>query len=127
MGSDPIYMLKKHQKVSRWELIEEQDHYLFKIQRVIPLDDLIILVSDEYRYIIDDYINRPDELPPGSMIYFIKPQSGYDTNVINLAKSDKITIGKLVEILGALNIQDHWNWESPLKRKAREYGKTTIL
>lgn len=135
MGKDLHYSLfpfweralNNHQNVDSWELINEDDYYFYKIKRVGSLSDITLLVSDEYRYIVDDYVNESDELGPGSMIYLIKPQSGYDISVVQLAKNDKITIGKLVEILGALNFQEHWNYESPLKREARENGKTTIL
>lgn len=135
MGKDLHYSLlpfwekalKKHEKVSDWEMVEEQGHYLYRVKRVPSFSNLIILVADEYRYIIDDYINRPDDIGTGSMIYLIKPQSGYDISIVDIAKSDQITIGKFGEILGALNFQNHWTWESPLKRDAREKDKKTII
>ncbi|WP_446632661.1 hypothetical protein [Vibrio sp. DNB22_12_1] len=49
-----------------------------------------------------------------------KPESQYDLEVADVAKQEHVTIGMLGEILGALNLDAHWNWESKDRKERRK-------
>jgi hypothetical protein len=54
------------------------------------------------------------------MIYMAKPESKYSLEVADAAKEEHVTIGMLGEILGALNIDAHWDWESKDRKECRK-------
>ena len=103
--------LNNHSNVRSWEKLNDPSDYIYLINRVRG-DDVLILASDEYRYTLTDFFNRNERINAKSMIYLARPEANYSLDVIDAAKAEQITIGMLAEILGALNIDKHWNWES---------------
>lgn len=111
--------LSNHSNVRSWEKLNDPSDYIYLINRVRG-DDVLILASDEYRYTLTDFFNRNERINAKSMIYLARPEANYSLDVIDAAKAEQITIGMLAEILGALNIDTHWNWESKARKEYRK-------
>jgi len=111
--------LNSHSNVSSWDKLDDSNDYIYRIKRVRG-KDILVLVSDCYEYSLSDFFTRNDLIGQGAMIYMAKPESKYDLEVANVAKQERVTIGMLGEILGALNLDAHWNWESKDRKERRK-------
>lgn len=111
--------LKNHSNVASWERLSYPSDYIYRITRERG-GDVLILASDCYRYTLTDFFNRNEHIGAEAMIYMAKPESNYSLEVADACKEERVTIGMFGEILGALNIDAHWNWESRDRKKRRK-------
>ncbi|MGR5550677.1 hypothetical protein ACP3V1_18210 [Vibrio sp. DNB22_12_1] len=111
--------LNRHSNVSSWERLDDSNDYIYRIKRVRG-KDILVLASDCYEYSLSDFFTRNDLIGQDTMIYMAKPESQYDLEVADVAKQEHVTIGMLGEILGALNLDAHWNWESKDRKERRK-------
>jgi len=111
--------LNSHSNVSSWDKLDDSNDYIYRIKRVRG-KDILVLASDCYEYSLSDFFTRNDLIGQGAMIYMAKPESKYDLEVADVAKQERVTIGMLGEILGALNLDAHWNWESKDRKERRK-------
>jgi hypothetical protein len=67
-----------------------------------------------------DYFNRPRELKAGDYILIAKPEGGGGVDN-ELMASTQIGVGKLGELMGALNVRRMWTYVPPSdeERKVR--------
>lgn len=114
--------LRGHSNVNSFERLSYSDDYIYRIQRKRS-QDMIILASDAYRFGLSDFFTRNEVIANGTMIYLARPESDYSLDVADAAKQEEVTIGKLKEILGALNLDRHWTWESEDRKDKREWAK----
>lgn len=128
MGRDlyytiPKYLenaLDKHTKVLSWQRIDHpknDDDFIYLVKRKDGLSDIILHASDEYSYSLTDYFQRPDKISDGAFILIARPEAGYDDAIVEIAKSDKISIGKFSALMGALYIKEHWNYVPKERRE----------
>ena len=111
--------LSNHSNVASWERVPDPSDYIYRVTRVRG-GDILILASDCYRYSLTDFFTRNEHIGEGAMIYMAKPESNYCLEVADASKEEHVTIGMLGEILGALNIDSHWNWESRDRKERRK-------
>lgn len=111
--------LDNHSNVASWMRLSDPSDYIYQITRERG-EDILILASDCYRYSLTDFFTRNKHIGAGAMIYMAKPESNYSLEVADVAKEECVTIGKLGEILGALNIDAHWDWESRDRKERRK-------
>jgi len=107
-----------HQDVERIEDISNSEYYIFKIIRKRGMREIVVLLSDAYYYGDIDYHMRPPELNNGGMILIAKPESHFSTDEQENYESEKILIGKIGILLGALRVNDFWTYQ-----KSRKYPK----
>lgn len=74
---------------------------------------MIVHLSDEYRYSIYDYFNRPSILKNGGFILVARPEATFDDQIIQIALNDCIGIGKIAKLMGALHREQYWMYEEP--------------
>lgn len=115
MGKDLHYtilpyledQLKKHTMVLNFNKIETDENIFYDITRNNK-PNLKIWVSDSYRFNINNYLQRPQEI---DFIYLAKPESNYSRDeVVEMAYNDGINIGKFGALMGILykkNIKDY--------------------
>jgi len=115
MGKDLHYtilpyledQLKKHTMVLNFNKIETDENIFYDITRNNK-PNLKIWVSDSYRFNINNYLQRPQEI---DFIYLAKPESNYNREeVVEMAYNDGINIGKFGALMGILykkNIKDY--------------------
>ena len=111
--------LNRHDNVASWKLIPHPTDYIYSIIPRRFKGEIIIHATDDYRYGLTHYFNRPEILVTGSMIYMARPEATYTEEVAEHANSEGISVGNFGEIMGALNIQNHAVWQVK-KRKERE-------
>jgi len=105
--------LDNHKKVASWRRIDHpqnDDDFIYLIERTDGLSDIILHASDEYSYSLTDYFQNPDKIKEGSFILVARPEAKYDNSIVEIATNDMISIGKFSALMGALYIDEHWNY-----------------
>lgn len=109
--------LSNHNKVIRYTKDNSHDYYLYSIERANNLSTLIVLLADEYEYTLNDYYQRPQAAKENVFICVIRPEADFSYAIIDIAKEDKVGIGKLSTLIGALNYDKHWLYVPPERKK----------
>lgn len=105
--------LNKHAKVLSWERIDNSqtdEHYIYLIRRLDGLSQVIVHLSDDYEYSLDDYFQRPDSIREGAFILVARPEAVYDESIVEIAQQDQVSIGKFGALMGALYKERHWDY-----------------
>lgn len=105
--------LDKHAKVLSWERVDNSqtdDHYIYLIRRSDGLSQMIVHLSDEYEYSLDDYFQKPDSIREGAFILVARPEAVYDDSIVEVAQQDQVSIGKFGALMGALYKERHWDY-----------------
>jgi hypothetical protein len=122
MGKDLHYSILKfvkaafesHQAIKSFDIVSDPDFHIFHIKRKFNYTDLYVVLSDDYYFGDYDMITRHSILKKGGFILVDKPEANnYNEN----DAYNKISIGKIGKLLGALNKNDFWNYEPPSKKK----------
>lgn len=110
----PQYFLARmheHDSVVSVEDASTEDHFLYRIVRR-RYETVLVWLSDAYTFTDMDYVNRPEALTEGDYIVVAKPEGGGGASE-QLIDSAKIGVGKLADLMGALNRRDMWNYVAP--------------
>ena len=104
--------LSSHAKVASWKRMDtpQDDDYIYLIIRTDGFSDVIVHASDEYRYTLTHYYQKPAQITAGGFILIAKPEGGYSYDIVEIAQNDKISIGKWGALMGALYHDNHWNY-----------------
>lgn len=105
--------LNKHAKVLSWERIDNSltdEHYIYLIRRSGGFSQVIVHLSDEYEYSLDDYFQKPDSIREGAFILVARPEAVYDDSIVEVAQQDQVSIGKFGALMGALYKERHWDY-----------------
>lgn len=119
MGKDLHYLVVKffrekmidHSKIINFVEISDENDILYKIERTEGLNSLVVHLSDAYRYTLQDYYSKPKSLGAGDFILIVRPEAGFDLDIIAIAAKEKIGIGKIGTLLGALNRKNIWQYK----------------
>ena len=97
--------MEEHSRVIKWEPIPNQHEFLFKIRRTLSgtQSDVIVHLTDAYRYGLAEWFVRPDQLRAGSFVVMGMPHADFDSDVVEEAKKDHIGVGHIGKFMGALN------------------------
>jgi hypothetical protein len=114
--------MRKHSSVCDVEDVSTEEFYLYRIHRDRG-DAVLVWLSDAYRFTDMDFHNRPVELQPGDFALIAKPEGGANVSP-ELVEEARIGVGKLGELMGALNKRDVWTyrpsgWEEQKRRSER--------
>jgi hypothetical protein len=109
--------LDKHANVTSWDKIDSKDHYIYRVKRDKGLSDIIVHLSDEYEYTLDDYFQKSEEQLEESFILIAKPEAKYDDSIVEIATQDKISIGKFGALMGAIYVKEHWSYVPKERRE----------
>ena len=114
--------MDEHNLVKNWHPIEHQDEYLFNVTRTLNRvqSDVLVHLSDAYRYGMAEFFARPKQLKPGSFVVIAMPHASVDDAVIEKAKGYGIGIGFIGKFMGALNYQNIWEYMTPDEKKRHE-------
>jgi len=115
-----ISRMKFHQDVIEVEDISTEEHYIFRIKRRKGLRDVIVLVNDCYHFGEFDYFSKPAELNDGGFILIARPESSFFQDLIEYIEDDKVIIGKIGILLGALRIDEYWTYQRPKEEKTNK-------
>lgn len=102
--------LRNHAAVKSIEPIEMEKFYAYKIIRNRGLSELIVVLSDDYYFGDAALQAKPSILKDGGFFLIARPEaSGFQGNI----PKEKLGLGKLRKLLGALNKEDFWNYTPP--------------
>jgi hypothetical protein len=111
--------LNTHQAVESIEDISNGETYMFKVKRKNGRSTMIIVLSDCYYFGEFDYLSKPTELDEGGFILIAKPEASFSDETQINEIDDKIIIGKIGILLGALNKEEYWKYSKPKKVKEK--------
>ena len=111
--------LNNHQAVENYEDISDDESYMFRVTRRRGLSEMVILLSDCYHYGEFDYLSKPSELDDGGFVLIAKPEASFSDETQINELEDKVIIGKIGILLGALNKEEYWKYTKPVKKKKR--------
>ena len=114
--------MNQHSRVMRCELIANQNEYLFRVRRTLgeSMNDVIIHLTDAYRYGFAEYFTRPRQIKAGSYVVIGIPHADAAVDVIEAAREDHIGVGHIGKVMGALNLKNVWEYMTPEERRRQE-------
>lgn len=104
--------LKGHNKVLALEPVELEDFYAYRIRRKNGMSDVMLVLSDDYYFSFMSLYSKPDILKDGGFILIAKPEA---ENHFESIPEEKLIVGKLKVLFGALNREEYWNYVPPEK------------
>ena len=113
--------MNEHNLVSSWVVIDNPHEYLFRIRRILhgSESDVIVHLTDAYRYGSAEFIARPEQLKAGSYVVIGMPHADADPELIEKAKEHRIGIGDIGKFMGALNYEKIWEYMTPDERERK--------
>lgn len=112
--------LDRHQAVESYDDISNGDSYIYNVKRTSGRSNIIILLSDCYHYSEFDYLSKPSELDEGGFILIAKPEASFSDETQINELEDKVIIGKIGILLGALNKDEYWKYTKPKKQNQNQ-------
>ena len=114
--------MDEHDLVCNCVLIANEHEYLFKIKRSLPgsESEVIVHLTDAYRYGLAEFYARPKQLCAGSYVVIGMPHADAYSEVIETAKKERIGIGHIGKFMGALNYNNLWEYVTPEEREQEE-------
>jgi len=104
--------LNNHFAVEKIEKIVLDDFYAYKITRRREMSSLIVVLSDDYDFNDESIQKKPSILKDGGFFLKAKPE-GY--GISRSLPEEKLGLGGIGKLLGAINKKDYWNYEPPIK------------
>jgi hypothetical protein len=120
MGKDLYYSIPKffearmaeHSAVVSCEQLPIEEEYIYRIVRANYSDRVQIWLADQYHFTDMDFYNRPRQLSAGDYILIAKPEANGGASR-DLIRQYRIGVGKLGELMGALNKREMWTYVPP--------------
>ena len=114
--------MNDHSRVRSCLPIPNQHEYLFRITRELRgyESDVIVHLTDAYRYGLAEFYARPSELQDGSYVVIGMPHADAGAEVIESAREYRIGVGHIGKFMGALNYTNVWEYVPPDERRLRE-------
>lgn len=103
--------LKNHQVVEDIKPIKIDDYFAYEIIRK-RMKNVIVVLSDDYFLGESSIQNKPEILKEGGFFLKARPEGG---GIEESIPQERLGIGRIGKLLGALNIEDFWNYEPPKK------------
>ena len=104
--------MSEHGQVSSSEVQDHDTELLYKITRTGRYPAVIVHLSDAYHYGKSDYIGHPGELVANSFVLIAKPEGDFDSDLVEIAATDCIGIGKISKLMGALHREKVWEYRT---------------
>ena len=104
--------LNSHHAVEKIESINLDDFYAYKVTRRRGMSDVIVVLNDEYCFGSSSLQDKPNILKDGGFILIARPEASGDEDNEPL---EKLSVGKIGKLLGALNREEFWNYEPPIR------------
>jgi hypothetical protein len=117
--------MNEHSCVARWEPLDNEDEYLYRIIRTRGLPDVRVHLTDAYDYSRAEYLARPSEVMQRNSFIVLGLPHAHEAGsaLIAEARSDGVGIGKIGKFMGALNSRDVSVYETLEERRERETGR----
>lgn len=108
--------LNSHFFVEKFELVDNDEYYIYRVKRKHGMSDVIVVLSDDYYFSTASLQSKPKILKNGGFFLIARPEAkGFEGN----KPLEKLGVGKIGKLLGALNKEDFWNYEPPKKNEEK--------
>ena len=105
-------VLMNHMAVREIEKIELDKFYAYRVKRNFNLSDVTVVLSDDYYFGSSSLLDKPEILKNGGFFLIARPEAnGIEESDI----AERLGIGKIGKLLGALNKENYWEYEPPKK------------
>lgn len=125
MGKDLHYSIRpfieralaNHRAVNKIENIETDDFYAYRLQRNFGMSTVVVVLSDEYYFGAATLASLPTLLKKGGFYLIARPEaSNFEINL----EEQKISVGKIGHLLGALNQEEFWKYTAPTSHQKKK-------
>lgn len=107
--------MREHNYVTRIEDISTDEFYIYRLFRPDGLPPVIVYLADAYEFTDAEFLARPTQ-PRPDYILIAKPHaSGLDSKTY---RKEKVSIGKIGALMGALNMRNLWQYVPPEDRQS---------
>src|SRR5262249_37715993 len=118
MGKDLHYTIRPfieralagHQNVRSFELLENPEYFIYRIFRKKGMSDVKVILTDDYHFGEVSKIKIMPLLKGGGYILLAKPEA---KGIMSNDVGNKVGIGKIGKLLGALNVEEYWRYTPP--------------
>ena len=104
-----------HTGVSSYEVIPEDEHYLFRVLRK-KYGSVLVLLTDAYEFSEADAFL----MPPETDYIVVVPHASYDTAIRRHLAREQVGIGYIGKFMGAINYSRPWEYLTQEERKQDE-------
>jgi hypothetical protein len=106
-------VMQEHSRVSRCVRLQStaEDEYVYEITRKGDLPPVRVHVSGAYEYTLGDYVARPKEIKAGDFVVTSSFGGRIEGAARARAQSERIGLGQVQELMGALNYRQVWKYE----------------
>ena len=104
--------MDRHRRVASLVDISDEDNFIVRVDRQ-GLPSLNVHLSDAYCYTEAEFLSRPASIQQGDFILVAKPEGSVTDEALQHAKAERIGIGQIGKLMGALNYPEVWNYEPP--------------
>jgi hypothetical protein len=104
--------MQEHPLVEAFRRLPNDDEIIYEIRRKRYGDTIRVWLSDHYHYTEMDFYNRPKEIKAGDYILIARPEAQDGAY-----SQDKIRVGKLGDLMGALTKRQMWTYEPPSEKE----------
>lgn len=111
--------MSDHSAVAACKQIDDEESFLFYLERNNGMPPLTVHLSDAYFYGIHDFLTRPKILKGGDFVLVARPEGGFGDDVVEMATPLSIGIGQIGKFMGAINKAKCWEYITPDERKRR--------
>lgn len=112
--------MQEHSEVLSLTNIPAEEDWLFRIERNRGRPPVIVHMSDAYFYGDMEYMARPSCLGGGDFILIARPEAHYSEDLVGTARKDKIGLGKIGKLMGALRHEKLWLYKDREEKEAEE-------
>jgi hypothetical protein len=112
--------MNEHDIVQSCVPVSSKTDFLFEIRRTRGPPSVTVHLSDAYRYGEIAYIARPREIGKGDFVVIAMPHAwDPEFSVLDLARAERIGIGKIGKFMAALRHRNVWEYQSPDENSMR--------
>lgn len=110
-----------HNIVRSWDPLDNRDEYLYRIVRTKGLPVVHVHLSDAYEYSRAEYLSRPKEVERDNSFIMLALPHAHEASaeLIAEARRNGLGIGHIGKFMGALNMRNVSQYETPDERRAR--------
>ena len=109
-----------HSQVERCTRLPVKDEYVYELLRKDGKPRVIVFLSDAYSYGLPDYVSRPKIVGTNSFILIARPEAGFDAALVARAKNDKIGIGGIGKMMGAINYNRVYEYQTTNEKREKK-------
>ena len=110
--------MKDHSSVTCIEDISTDEFYIYKLFRTGDLSPVIVYLSDAYEFTDAEFLARPKKPRPDYILIALPHASGPESKT---CRKEKVGIGKIRALMGALNKRNLWEYVPPEERDETDY------